>query len=161
MAEPASSATGGFLVGKLAYALGGFVGGLTTSMFWTPQRLRDHGKLAAGGIMVAAPTLAAAFTGVSVARRFGLNEQDLDVGLALGWVIGLLTIFCIAVLANFFRERESSDIISVARDVRTGVDKIRKGTEMAKKPAKKPARKAGGRKDILTKASSSQPMNQR
>jgi hypothetical protein len=160
MAEPASSATGGFLVGKLAYALGGFVGGLTTSMFWTPQRLKDHGKLAAGGIMVAAPTLAAAFTGVSVARRFGLNEQDLDVGLALGWAIGLLTIFLVAVLANFFRERESSDIISVARDVKAGVQDL-KGKPMAKKPAKKPARKAGGRKDVLTKASSSAPMNQR
>lgn len=160
MAEPASATTGGFLVGKLAYALGGFVGGLTTSMFWTPQRLKDHGKMAAGGVMVAVPTLAAAFLGVTIARRVGMSEADVETGLALGYVIGLLSIFLIAVLSNFFRERQHTDILTVAADVKSGLDKIRKGESMAKKPTKKATRK-GGKRDVLPKASSSQPLSQR
>ena len=49
MAEPVSSATGGYWAGKIAYAIGGFLGGASTALFWQPARLREHGKMVAVG----------------------------------------------------------------------------------------------------------------
>ena len=44
----------GFLIEKLAPALGGLFGGLSLAMFWTPEKLQEKGKVAsvfiAGGI---------------------------------------------------------------------------------------------------------------
>jgi hypothetical protein len=160
MAEPVSSATGGYWAGKIAYAIGGFLGGASTALFWQPARLREHGKMVAVGAMMVVPCLSAAMLGVMVARHLGQNEADLDVGLAIGWLIGLGTIFVCAITANWFRGHERSNIVEVARDVRVGVRDIQKGTKMAKKPVKKATHK-GGKRDVLPRASSSQPMNQR
>ena len=36
----------GFLIDKLAPALGGLFGGLSLAMFWTPEKLQEKGKVA-------------------------------------------------------------------------------------------------------------------
>ncbi len=110
-------AVGGWLVTKLAPALGGLFGGLSLAMFWTPEKLREKGKIAsifiAGGISAMAGF---ALTGV-VAIQLGIDQQKIDVVIGLSWGLGLLSIAVMNWLANYMARREHLDIAEVGREI--------------------------------------------
>ena len=112
-----SEAVGGWLVTKLAPALGGLFGGLSLAMFWTPEKLREKGKIAsifiAGGISAMAGF---ALTGV-VAIQLGIDQQKIDVVIGLSWGLGLLSIAVMNWLANYMARREHLDIAEVGREI--------------------------------------------
>lgn len=130
---------GGWLVGKLAPAVGGLFGGLSLAMFWTPEKLREKGKLAsvfiAGGISAMAGF---SFTGLA-AEWMGIHPDKLDVIIGLAWALGLSSIAIMNWLANYMAKREHMDIGEVAEDMRAARQRLQgKAT-----PPKSPDRKRG------------------
>jgi hypothetical protein len=102
----------GFLIEKLAPALGGLFGGLSLAMFWTPEKLQEKGKVAsvfiAGGISAMAGF---AFTGI-VAEKLGINPEKLDMQIGLAWILGLCSVAVINWVSNYMVKREHMDIIN-------------------------------------------------
>lgn len=108
------------------------------SPFWQPAVLREKGRLmaaaATGGIAVGSSFV----LGGAVAHAAGLDGQDLDVALSIGAAIGILSVFALNAVANYFRKKESADIMEVAAEVRS----MTNSKPAAKRPVdKRPAAK--------------------
>jgi hypothetical protein len=140
-------AVGGWLLDKLAPALGGLFGGLSLAMFWTPEKLREKGKIAsifiAGGISAMAGF---ALTGV-VAIQLGIDQSKIDVIIGLSWGLGLLSIAVMNWLANFMAAREHLDIAEVGREMNAA----RKGEGAQPIRAKPRVRKTAISRAVATK----------
>jgi hypothetical protein len=108
----------GFLIEKLAPALGGLFGGLSLAMFWTPEKLQEKGKVAsvfiAGGISAMAGF---AFTGIA-AEKLDINSEKLDVLIGLAWVLGLCSVAVINWVSNYMVKREHMDIKEIADEIK-------------------------------------------
>ena len=108
----------GFLIEKLAPALGGLFGGLSLAMFWTPEKLQEKGKVAsvfiAGGISAMAGF---AFTGI-VAEKLSIDSEKLDMLIGLAWILGLLSVAVINWVSNYMVKREHMDIGEVAEEIK-------------------------------------------
>ena len=108
----------GFLIEKLAPALGGLFGGLSLAMFWTPEKLQEKGKVAsvfiAGGISAMAGF---AFTGI-VADKLSIGSEKLDMLIGLAWILGLCSIAVINWVSNYMVKREHMDIGEVAEEIK-------------------------------------------
>ena len=108
----------GFLIEKLAPALGGLFGGLSLAMFWTPEKLQEKGKVAsvfiAGGISAMAGF---AFTGIA-AEKLGINSEKLDVLIGLAWVLGMCSVAVINWVSNYMVKREHMDIQEIADEIK-------------------------------------------
>ena len=108
----------GFLIDKLAPALGGLFGGLSLAMFWTPEKLQEKGKVAsvfiAGGISAMAGF---AFTGLA-AEKLGISSEKLDVQIGLAWILGLCSVAVINWVSNYMSKREHMDISEVAEEIK-------------------------------------------
>lgn len=130
---------GGWLVGKLAPALGGLFGGLSLAMFWTPEKLREKGKVAsvfiAGGISAMAGF---SFTGAA-ALWLGVPPDKLDLVIGLAWLLGLSSIAIMNWLANYMANREHMDLGEVAEDMKRARQALQ--GESARPAAKRPTRK--------------------
>ena len=141
-------ATSAWLLGKLAPALGGLFGGLSLAMFWTPEKLREKGKIAsvflAGGISAMAGF---ALTGV-VALQLGVDQQKLDLVIGLSWLLGLVSIAVMNWLANYMAAREHLDIAEVGHEINAA----RKG-EAATPIRAKPRTRKGPAKKTTTRRS--------
>jgi hypothetical protein len=142
MADPISSFSGGYVISKGAAALAGLFGGLSVSFFWQPQRLHQHGRLAAGAIIGGISVSASFALGGLIARWAGLNFSDVDVALGLGYAIGVMCVGVIAWVANFLEKRENDDIMEVVQEVRGNK------TATPKKTVRKPA---VAKKAVVTK----------
>ena len=108
----------GFLIEKLAPALGGLFGGLSLAMFWTPEKLQEKGKIAsvfiAGGISAMAGF---AFTGI-VADKLSIGTDKLDMLIGLAWILGLCSVDVINWVSNYMVKREHMDISEVAEEIK-------------------------------------------
>jgi len=108
----------GFLIDKLAPALGGLFGGLSLAMFWTPEKLQEKGKVAsvfiAGGISAMAGF---AFTGI-VAEKLNIGSDKLDMLIGLAWILGLCSVAVINWVSNYMVKREHMDISEVAEEIK-------------------------------------------
>jgi len=122
-----TAAAGGWLVGKLAPAIGGLFGGLSLAMFWTPEKLREKGKVAsvfiAGGISAMAGF---AFTGMT-ASYLGITGDKIDVIIGLAWLLGLCSVAVMNWIANFMSKREHMDIAEVAVEINQTRQRIQGG----------------------------------
>jgi hypothetical protein len=111
------AAAGGWMIGKLAPAVGGLFGGLSLAMFWTPEKLREKGTVAsvfiAGGISAMAGF---SFTG-GVATYLGISGEKIDVVIGLAWLLGLCSVAIMNWIANFMSKREHMDIAEVAQEI--------------------------------------------
>lgn len=137
--EPATTTAGGYAISKGAATLASLLGALSVSMFWQPKKLHQHGKLAAGAIIGGIAVGAAFALGGLIAKWAGLNFEEIDTALGLGYAIGMLSVGVIAWVANFLEKRESRDILEVADELR--------GKAARKAPARKtPARKTPAKK---------------
>jgi hypothetical protein len=138
--EPASTTAGGYMISKGAVSLAALLGALSVSMFWQPKKLHQHGKLAAGAIIGGISVSAAFALGGLVAKWTGLNFEEIDTALGLGYAIGVLSVAVIAWVANFLEKRENRDILEVVQEVRG------KGPAPQQTPAPTPARRTTTRK---------------
>lgn len=116
MAEPTIGST--FVIGKLMSAFAGFFGGLSVSFFWQPKKLHQYGRLAAGAIIGGIAVAAAFALGGVVAKHLGVDINEADTALGIGYCIGVLSVGVISLLANFFDRREDHDILQVAGELR-------------------------------------------
>lgn len=141
-------AAGGWLLGKLAPALGGLFGGLSLAMFWTPEKLREKGKIAsvfiAGGISAMAGF---ALTG-AVALQLGVDQEKIDLIIGLSWFLGLVSIAIMNWLANYMAAREHLDIAEVGHELNAS----RKGEAPTPIRAKPRTRKAPAKKTTTRRA---------
>jgi hypothetical protein len=108
----------GFLIEKLAPAIGGLFGGLSLAMFWTPEKLQEKGKTAsifiAGGISAMAGF---AFTGIA-AEKLGVSSDKLDMLIGLAWILGLGSVAVINWVSNYMSKREHMDIQEIAAEIK-------------------------------------------
>ena len=105
-------------LGKLLTGIAGFFGGLSISFFWQPKKLHQHGKLAAGAIIGGISVAAAFALGGVVANQLGVNINEADTALGIGYCIGVLSVGVISLIANFFDKREGQDILQVAQELK-------------------------------------------
>jgi ethanolamine transporter EutH len=124
--EPVSGAASGFAIGKALTAIAGFFGGLSVSFFWQPKKLHQYGKLAAGAIIGGIAVAASITLGGIISHYIGVDVNNSDFALAVGYVIGVLSVFVLSILVNFFEKKEDKDIFEVASEIRS----------MQKNPAK-------------------------
>ena len=108
----------GFLIEKLAPAIGGLFGGLSLAMFWTPEKLQEKGKTAAvfiaGGISAMAGF---AFTGIA-ADKLGVSSDKLDMLIGLAWILGLCSVAVINWVSNYMVKKEHMDIQEIANEIK-------------------------------------------
>ncbi|WP_380184519.1 hypothetical protein [Kalamiella sp. sgz302252] len=138
MLEPGQS----FFINQLLAAFAGLFGGLSISFFWQPRKLHQHGRLSAG-IIIGSISVAATFAlGGLVSRWLGMNFNQADNAMGLGYGLGIVSVGVIAWLANFFNRREDSDILEVAGELKRVARGLRKKNELADKrsPRGKPVR---------------------
>ena len=132
-----TAAAGGWLIGKLAPAIGGLFGGLSLAMFWTPEKLREKGKVAsvfiAGGISAMAGF---SFTGV-VATWLGIPSDKLDMVIGLAWLLGLSSIAIMNWIANYMARREHMDIGEVAEEISKTRQRLQSNTPRKRAPSKR------------------------
>jgi hypothetical protein len=128
---------GGWLVGKLAPAIGGLFGGLSLAMFWTPEKLREKGTVAsvfiAGGISAMAGF---SFTG-GVASYVGVANDKIDVVIGLAWLLGGVSVATMNWVANFMSKRENMDIAEVAQEINSARRRIQGGTPSKRTPVRR------------------------
>jgi len=117
--EPVSSAASGFAIGKALTAIAGFFGGLSVSFFWQPKKLHQYGKLAAGAIIGGIAVAASITLGGIVSHYIGIDVNNSDSALAVGYVIGVLSVFVLSILVNFFEKKEDKDIFEVASEMKS------------------------------------------
>ena len=129
-------AAGGWLVGKLAPAIGGLFGGLSLAMFWTPEKLREKGTVAsvfiAGGISAMAGF---SFTG-GFATYLGISGDKIDMVIGLAWFLGLCSVATMNWIANFMSKREHMDIAEVAEEINKTRQRIQGGTPRKRAPVR-------------------------
>ena len=141
--DPGTTTAGGYAISKGAVSLAALLGALSVSMFWQPKKLHQHGKLAAGAIIGGISVSAAFALGGLIAKWAGLNFEEIDTALGLGYAIGVLSVGVIAWVANFLEKRENRDILEVVQEVRGRAPTRR--TPARKTPTRKPAvRKRAG-----------------
>ena len=129
MTEPETVVSaGGWMIGKLAPAIGGLFGGLSLAMFWTPEKLREKGTVAsifiAGGISAMAGF---SFTG-GIASYLGISSEKIDVIIGLAWLLGLCSVAIMNWIANFMSKREHMDIAEVAQEINKTRQRIQRPT---------------------------------
>lgn len=129
MTEPVSSAVGGFAIGKALTAIAGFFGGLSVSFFWQPKKLHQYGKLAAGAIIGGIAVAASITLGGIISHYMGVDVNNSDAALAIGYVIGVMSVFVLSILVNFFEKKEGKDIFEVASEMKSMKNNFGKNTQ--------------------------------
>jgi len=67
----------------------------------------------------------------------GVDFQNIDIALGIGWVIGIASVGIVAWVANFLEKREGKDILEVATEVKAAVRGAPKPVAAKKRVAKK------------------------
>ncbi|KAA8725670.1 MAG: hypothetical protein LKK36_19990 [Ewingella americana] len=109
---------GNFFISQVLAAFAGLFGGLSISFFWQPKKLHRHGRFSAGLIIGSISVGATSALGGIVSRWLGMNFNEADTAMGLGYVVGAVSVGVIAWLANFFNRREDSDILEVAGELK-------------------------------------------
>ena len=137
MSDPISGIASSFAVGKALTAIAGFFGGLSVSFFWQPKKLHQYGRLAAGAI-IGGIAVGASFTlGGFIASYMGMDINQADSALAIGYVVGVMSVFVLSILLNFFEKKEDKDILEVASDMQKSIRGVRSNVRNKPKRAKK------------------------
>jgi hypothetical protein len=130
-------AAGGWLVGKLAPAIGGLFGGLSLAMFWTPEKLREKGTVAsvfiAGGISAMAGF---SFTH-ALASYLGVSSDKIDMLIGLAWLLGGVSVATMNWVANYMSKRENMDISEIAQELNNTRRRIQGGTPTKRAPVRR------------------------
>jgi len=111
-------ATSGFLIGKLATAIGGLIGGLSVATLWRPDKLRQSSHLVGGAVAGALSVGAAISLGGIICNKLGLAIQDIDNALGVGFTVGVSSVFILNALAKFFEKREQKDLVELADEAK-------------------------------------------
>lgn len=137
MSDPISGMASSFAVGKALTAIAGFFGGLSVSFFWQPKKLHQYGRLAAGAI-IGGIAVGASFTlGGFIAAYLGMDINQADSALAIGYVVGVMSVFVLSILVNFFEKKEDKDILEVASDMQKTVRGIKLKPQARKSKVRK------------------------
>jgi hypothetical protein len=137
MGDPISGMASSFAVGKALTAIAGFFGGLSVSFFWQPKKLHQYGRLAAGAI-IGGIAVGASFTlGGFIASYMGMDINQADSALAIGYVVGVMSVFVLSILVNFFEKKEDKDILEVASDMQKSIRGVRSNVRNKPKRVKK------------------------
>jgi zinc transporter ZupT len=137
MSDPISGIASSFAVGKALTAIAGFFGGLSVSFFWQPKKLHQYGRLAAGAI-IGGIAVGASFTlGGFIASYMGMDINQADSALAIGYVVGVMSVFVLSILVNFFEKKEDKDILEVASDMQKSIRGVRSNVRNKPKRVKK------------------------
>lgn len=135
MAPIVLEATANLLLNQVLAAFAGLFGGLSISFFWQPKKLHQHGRFSAGMIISSISVAATFALGGLVSRWLGMNFNEADNAMGLGYGLGVISVGVIAWLANFFNRREDSDILEVAGELKRVARGLRKKSEPLPKKA--------------------------
>lgn len=115
--DPLSTTSGSIVIGKIIAALAGLLGGISVSFFYQPQKLVEHGKLAAGAIVGGISVGASFALAGIIAIQLGLDIANTDIALGIGYLVGLVSVGIISWVANFLEKREHKDILEITDEI--------------------------------------------
>ena len=121
MAEPASTTIGGFFVFKIASGIAAVFGAMSMYSFWQPKRIAQLGRTVAFMVVCGMGGASGVMLTGGIALYLGLDRDSIDVGLSLGFLSGMFSLFIISLVANFARAREDKDLLEVVAEVRNVV----------------------------------------
>lgn len=133
----------GFAISKILSSLAGLFGGLSISFFHHPKKLHQYGTFAAGAIIGGISVSASFAVSGLVAKQVGLNFEDSDVALGVGYFVGIVSVGIIALLAKFFENRQDKDLMEVVQEIKKPVARKPRTQRVATKRATKTAKKRG------------------
>jgi hypothetical protein len=144
MAEPMSTAAGGFAISKIYYAIPALFVSLVVVFLRNKPTFKNHGRMATGAIVGGSAVGFSVVFGGALAVWLGMDPQDANIAMAIGGAIGLFSFTLVKVIVNFFDRMEDKDIVEVAAEVRgmvTGNAPQRREVAEIPKPAPAPAKK--------------------
>jgi hypothetical protein len=104
---------------KLFASLAGMMGGVSISIFWMPDALRNKGDLVAG-VLIGGMSAATVFSLIGfVIRYLDIPASDADAIIGIGYLIGIPSVTVLGLLANTFEKRKNKDLVDIAKEVRT------------------------------------------
>ena len=104
---------------KLFASLAGMMGGVSISIFWMPDALRNKGELIAG-CLIGGMSAATVFSLIGfVIRYLDIQVHDADSIIGVGYLLGIPSVTVLGLLANTFEKRKNKDILEVVKEVRT------------------------------------------
>lgn len=111
---------------KIFSGIGGMTGGFSLMAFIKPKGIWDaaiHGGVSTfAGVVFSGPVL----------KYFEIAPNDWEFQMMAGFVIGFGAWFVMSAIANFFKQNEGKDIVTVAQQTKA---------RMAKSPTKKRGKK--------------------
>jgi ABC-type lipoprotein release transport system permease subunit len=67
----------------------------------------------------------------------GMDINQADSALAIGYVVGVMSVFVLSILVNFFEKKEDKDILEVASDMQKSIRGVRSNVRNKPKRVKK------------------------
>ena len=132
-----------FAISKFLSSLAGLFGGLSISFFHHPKKLHQYGTFTAGAIIGGISVFASFAVSGLVAKQVGLNFEDSDVALGVGYFVGIVSVGIIALLAKFFENRQDKDLMDVIQEIKKPVTRKPRVRKIALKQAAKTTAKRG------------------
>ena len=98
---------------KIFSGIGGMTGGFSLMAFIKPKGVWDaaiHGSVSTfAGVVFSGPVL----------KYFEISPNDWEFQMMAGFIIGFVAWFVMSAVANFFKQNEGKDILSVAQQTRS------------------------------------------
>lgn len=105
------------MIERLLGAFAGLLGGLSLSFFYQPVSLHKFGQFTAGAI-IGGISVAMSFTlSGAICQWLGLDMNNIDTIMSIGFTVGLMGVGTIGFIANFFHKREGKDVIEIVSEI--------------------------------------------
>jgi high-affinity Fe2+/Pb2+ permease len=118
MAEPVSSSFG---LTKLILGIAGLFGGIAISIFWQPNKIKRLGMLSAGAVIGALSFGFSFALGGVLANAINVDLANPDNAMAVGVLIGAISVGVVSYVAKWLENREGKDIGEVIKDAKKDI----------------------------------------
>lgn len=110
-----------WLVNKLIPAFAALLGGVCLMVFWTPDKLKEKGKVV-GAFVAGGGSATAGFIFTPLALRLaGLDSHNIEYLMGAGWFIGYFWVALLSWTSNWIRNRDNKEITQIIREIRKDI----------------------------------------
>ena len=107
---------------KIVAMIAGILGAFIYSFFWLPPHILEMKLYAKGFLIGSIGAVVPTILTTIVLRAIGFDETNTDNIMAMALVIGAIAPMCLNLLRNFSIKTKNKDIVTVAKELRSGVE---------------------------------------